>query len=61
MKNETTIVTPDKNSPIHPGTPSLPDEELEDVAGGGIVKDAYDVLQESWTDIKQGFSDAFTD
>jgi hypothetical protein len=61
MKNETPIVIPDQNSPVDTGTPSLPDEDLEDVAGGGIVKDAYDVLQESWTDIKQGFSDAFTD
>jgi hypothetical protein len=61
MKNESPITTPDQNSPTHTSDPSLLDEELEEVAGGGIVKDAYDVLQESWTDIKQGFSDAFTD
>jgi len=61
MKNESPITTPDQNSPAPTSDPSLLDEELEEVAGGGIVKDAYDLLQESWTDIKQGFSDAFTD
>lgn len=39
----------------------LLDDDLEQVAGGGIVMDAYDVLQASWGDIKQGFSDAYMD
>lgn len=39
----------------------LLDDDLEQVAGGGIVMDAYDVLQASWGDIKQGFCDAYTD
>lgn len=40
---------------------ALPDEDLEDVAGGGTFGDIYDALNESWTDIKKGFMDAWTD
>lgn len=39
----------------------LPDEDLQEVAGGGTIGDIYDALNESWTDIKRGFMDAWTD
>ena len=37
------------------------DEDLQDVSGGGTFGDIYDALNESWTDIKKGFSDAWND
>ena len=55
------IAPDDEVNAIDTNSQDLPDEDLDDVAGGGIVKDAYDVLQESWTDIKRGFRDAFND
>lgn len=39
----------------------LADEDLQEVAGGGTFGDIYDALNESWTDIKKGFMDAWTD
>lgn len=61
MKTERPTTTSDQDGAANTNDLSLQDDDLEEVAGGGIVKDAYDVLQESWTDIKQGFSDAFSD
>ncbi|MCC5659417.1 hypothetical protein LC608_21045 [Nostoc sp. XA010] len=34
-------------------------EELELIQGGDWVKEAWEVLNESWTDIKKGFVDAW--
>ncbi len=42
-------------------TEPLLDEDLQDVAGGGTFGDIYDALNESWTDIKKGFVDAWND
>lgn len=45
------------------GTPrnDIPDDELEDVAGGGPLYDAYLIVKDGWSDFKEGFSDAMND
>ncbi len=44
-----------------PEVSALLENDLEDVAGGGTFGDIYDALNESWTDIKKGFMDAWND
>ncbi len=39
----------------------LLDGELEDVAGGGPLYDAYLIIKDGWSDFKEGFSDAMND
>lgn len=34
-------------------------DELELIQGGGWVKEAWDILNEAWTDIKQGVVDGW--
>lgn len=53
------------NTPAeHAADPAeIGEQDLESVAGGASidVRDAYDILNEAWSDIKQGFVDAMND
>lgn len=60
--SENNIDEPAADVTVHTTSPEdLPDEDLQEVAGGGTFGDIYDALNESWTDIKKGFMDAWTD
>ena len=39
----------------------LSQDDLESVAGGGEISDAINILQDCWSDIKQGIVDAWND
>jgi len=38
---------------------SLSENDLSQIFGGGIIYDIFQIINESWTDMKKGFSDGF--
>ena len=39
----------------------LQEDDLEEVSGGGLFGDIYNAVNDAWTDIKNGFMDAWED